>query len=428
MASSNLAHVEDVKPRPTDLQLVALNGMFDELDGLSVLRHALENDISPEPIAMVSSFGADSSVLLHMISQINPHQEVLFLETGKHFAETLEYVEIMKKHLGLTNVRFLEPDVADTGRFDPKGNLWETDPDSCCHIRKTEPLDVALKSYGGWVTGRKRFQTNDRGVLPHFELTTDERIKVNPLAYWGNEEVKTYREEHKLPAHPLFLKGYLSIGCEPCTSIVAEGEDPRSGRWRGKGKTECGIHFDVNGKIANPSAELGQKEMTLFKDGAFVQDTWRDLGEDEALTDLHHVHVPFDVYVENQDALDANSNELGLVLTPGDDVDAIGEKANTFASIAVSFPAFTDGRGYSYARLLRERYGFEGELRARGDILTDQVAYFQRCGFDALTVENEATKKALQENEYGQVSVFMQPVGAPTEVPVGTRPFLRRAK
>ncbi|MGJ8527605.1 phosphoadenylyl-sulfate reductase [Maritalea sp.] len=428
MVSSNLAHAATVKPRPTDLELVALNGMFDEKDGLSVLRHALNEDISPNSIAMVSSFGADSSVLLHMVAQINPHQEVLFLETGKHFAETLEYVEMMKKHLGLTNVRFLEPDTKDVERFDAKGDLWQTDPDSCCHIRKTEPLDAALKNYGGWVTGRKRFQTNDRGVLPHFELTTDDRIKVNPLAYWDNDDVKAYREAHDLPAHPLFLKGYLSIGCAPCTSMVKDGEDPRSGRWRGKDKTECGIHFDVSGKIANPGAELEQSQMNLFKDGAFIADNWRDLQEDEALNDLHHVHIPLSVYVDNKSEVDAQQGAVGILLQAGDDVDALGENAKRFASIVVEFPAFTDGRGYSYARLLRERYDYTGELRARGDILTDQVPYFQRCGFDALTVGNAATRKALEENDLGEVSIFMQPIGASAEVPVGTRPFLRRAK
>lgn len=428
MGSSNLAHAETIKPRPTDLQLVALNGMFDEKDGLSVLRHALDGEVSGASIAMVSSFGADSSVLLHMVAQINPHQEVLFLETGKHFAETLEYIEFIKKQLGLTNVRFLEPDTKDVERFDPKGNLWETDPDSCCHIRKTEPLDAALKTYGGWVTGRKRFQTNDRGVLPHFELTTDERVKVNPLAYWDNEDVRAYRAAHDLPAHPLFLKGFLSIGCAPCTSMVKDGEDPRSGRWRGKDKTECGIHFDVSGKIAHPTVEIGQKAMNLFKDGAFVADPWRDLKDGEALTDLDHVHIPLKTYVEQRAVIDANPRDLGLILVPGDDVDALGEDAQRFASISVAFPAFTDGRGYSYARLLRERYGYKGELRAHGDILTDQVAYLLRCGFDALTVVNAATRKALEDNNLGEVSIFMQPIGASAEVPVGTRPFLRRAK
>jgi phosphoadenosine phosphosulfate reductase len=426
MASSNAAAAFTPKERLSDLQLVALNGMFDERDALSVLRHALE-ELTSHPIAMVSSFGADSSVLLHMVAQINPHQEVLFLETGKHFPETLEYVETMKQHLGLTNVRFLEPDTSDLARFDPKGDLWQTDPDSCCHIRKTEPLDAALKAYGGWVTGRKRFQTSDRGVLPHFELTSDERIKVNPLAYWDFEDVKAYRAEHDLPPHPLFNVGYLSIGCAPCTSMVKEGEDPRSGRWRGRDKTECGIHFDVSGKIAKPQAK-GQGMNTLFKDGQFVEDQWRDLAEDEALIDLDHVFVPFALYLEHKERILGSNGAIGLIVEPGDDVHLIGDEASRFSAIAVEFPKFADGRGYSSARLLRERYGFDGELRARGDILTDQVQFLRRCGFDSLVVVDGPTRNALENDAIAGVSVFMQPTGRDVEVPAGTRPFLRRVK
>ena len=123
---------------------------------------------------------------------------VYFLETGKHFPETLDYVATLEKHLGLTNVRWLRPDPKDIARFDPNGDLWETDPDSCCHIRKTEPLDAEIAQFGGWVTGRKRYQTTERGVLPHFELTSDDRIKVNPLAYFSDADVNAYKLEHGL--------------------------------------------------------------------------------------------------------------------------------------------------------------------------------------------------------------------------------------
>jgi phosphoadenosine phosphosulfate reductase len=157
----------------------------------------------------------------------------------------------------------------DIARFDPKGDLWETDPDSCCHIRKTEPLDAVMDGFGGWVTGRKRFQTRERGVLPHFELTSDDRIKVNPLAYFSDADVNAYKARHGLPEHPLFAKGYKSIGCAPCTTVVAEGEDPRAGRWRGLNKKECGIHFDFNGAIAKP---VVTQERNLWKDGAFIAD------------------------------------------------------------------------------------------------------------------------------------------------------------
>jgi phosphoadenosine phosphosulfate reductase len=259
------------------LGIMALNGMFDELDGLSVLRQAA-SELLPGDLAIVSSFGADSSVLLHMVAQVDPSLPVYFLETGKHFAETLAYVETLKRHLGLLRVTALVPDAADLARFDPGGDLWETDPDSCCHIRKTEPLDAAVAGFGGWVTGRKRYQTAERGVLPHFELTADDRIKVNPLAYFSDVEVNAYKIEHGLPEHPLFDKGYKSIGCAPCTSVVAEGEDPRAGRWRGLNKKECGIHFDFNGAIARPVAG---GERNLFKDGDFIADPFRAWSEDD---------------------------------------------------------------------------------------------------------------------------------------------------
>ncbi|HLV85218.1 MAG TPA: phosphoadenosine phosphosulfate reductase family protein, partial [Devosia sp.] len=165
------------------LGILALNGMFDEMDAVGVLRQAAA-DVLPGDLAVVSSFGADSAVLLHLVAQVDPSLPVYFLETGKHFQETLDYVETLKQHLGLLNVHAIHPNKADLARFDPAGTLWETDPDSCCHIRKTEPLEPITELYGGWVTGRKRFQTRERGVLPHFELTSDDRIKVNPLAYF----------------------------------------------------------------------------------------------------------------------------------------------------------------------------------------------------------------------------------------------------
>ena len=233
-----------------------------------------------------------------MVSVVDPALPVYFLETGKHFPETLAYVETLRQTLGLTNVQWLRPDPKDLARFDPKGDLWETDPDSCCHIRKTEPLDGAIAGYGGWVTGRKRYQTAERGVLPHFELTSDDRIKVNPLAYFSDADVNAYKATHGLPEHPLFAKGYKSIGCAPCTTIVAEGEDPRAGRWRGLNKKECGIHFDFNGAIAKPVAAM---EKTLFKDGAFIADPFRPWAEGDDLASVRYTHIPAKLFLENRD-------------------------------------------------------------------------------------------------------------------------------
>lgn len=422
MQMAEMIGVAPVRDKLRALGIVALNGMFDENDAESVLSTA-SSELLESELAVVSSFGADSVVLLHLVAQVNKDLPVYFLETGKHFSETLDYVETLKRDLGLTNIKTLRPSQADLARFDPNGDLWETDPDSCCHIRKTEPLNEALKQYGGWVTGRKRFQTSDRGVLPHFELTSDDRIKINPLAYWDETDIAAYKAEHNLPEHPLFDKGYKSIGCEPCTSAVAEGEDPRSGRWRGLNKAECGIHFDFNGRIANP---VSSKSLTLFRDGKFIDDPWHEWSEETAPSAARYVHVPFAEFVTNRDAYLASPHPLGLLIAPGDAVEDVSGDLKRFASIAIKFPAFTDGRGYSSARLIVERYGYGKEVRAVGDVLADQVPLMRRCGVNALMVTDEATRKALEDGTLAEIGIYYQPMGG-GEVPAGTRPFLRRA-
>jgi phosphoadenosine phosphosulfate reductase len=415
-------HSEHRPDKLRELGVLALNGMFDEMDGVSVLRQAA-TELLPGDLAIVSSFGADSAVLLHMVAQVDPSLPVFFLETGKHFPETLAYVETLKKQLGLINVTALTPDPKDLARFDPKGELWEADPDSCCHIRKTEPLDAAMEGFGGWVTGRKRFQTKERGVLPHFELTSDDRIKVNPLAYFSDADVNAYKIEHGLPEHPLFAKGYRSIGCAPCTTVVAEGEDPRAGRWRGLNKKECGIHFDFNGAIAKPTVT---QELNLWKDGAFIADPWRAFAEGDDPATVRYTHIPVPVFLANREAVLANPHPVGLLVSPGDKVEDIAADLGGFASVAINFPAFGDGRGYSSARLVVERYQYGGEVRAVGDVLADQIPLMRRCGISAFLVRNEPTRKALIDGRLATVNLFYQPVGT-TEVPVGTRPFLRRA-
>ncbi len=130
---------------------------------------------------------------------------------------------------------------------DPDGTLHQFNTDACCAVRKVEPLERALSKFDGWITGRKRYQSGTRGTVDFFEAEGETRIKVNPLAHWGREDLEEYMVENRLPRHPLVAKGYPSIGCAPCTSPVKPGEDPRSGRWRGSEKTECGIHF-IDGK------------------------------------------------------------------------------------------------------------------------------------------------------------------------------------
>jgi phosphoadenosine phosphosulfate reductase len=422
MAMPKLAPLPVANDKLRALGILALNGMFDEMDAVGVLRYAV-SEVIPGDLAIVSSFGADSAVLLHMVAQVDPSIPVYFLETGKHFAETLDYVETLKKQFGLINVRAIHPDPADIQRFDPNGDLWETDPDSCCHIRKTEPLEPVTEQFGGWVTGRKRYQTKERGVLPHFELTTDDRIKVNPLAYFTDADVVEYRQKHNLPEHPLYAKGYKSIGCAPCTSIVAEGEDPRAGRWRGLNKKECGIHYDFSGAIANPMKAANRH--TLWKDGAFIADPFKAWEEGDNPSEARYVHVPLAVFQANRAEFLANPHLLGLVVAPGEGIEAVADDLVRFSSVAIQFPSFTDGRGYSTARLLAERLKYAGEIRAVGDVLQDQIPHMWRCGFNALVVTHEPSRQALIENRLPEMAVFYQPVGV-TEIPLGTRPFLRR--
>lgn len=192
--------------------------------------------------AVVSSFGAESAVLLHMVAEIAPTTPVLFLDTGKLFDETLAYQETLSMRLGLSDVRVIRPEPAEVSEQDADGELWSADSAACCHLRKVVPLERAAEGFDTWITGRKRFQGDVRTALGVFE-DVDGCVKVNPLAGWLATEIKAYLEWYGLPQHPLVAQGYPSIGCAPCTTPVAAGEDPRAGRWRGQAKTECGIHF-----------------------------------------------------------------------------------------------------------------------------------------------------------------------------------------
>lgn len=221
-----------------------LNRRFAEASTQDVLRAVLLDGVAGR-VALVSSFGAESAVLLHLAAAIDPAVPVLFLETGKHFPETLAYRDALAARLGLTGLVNITPDADTIAKRDEAGLRWSYDPDGCCEIRKVIPLAKALADFDGTISGRKGFQSSTRTGIPRFELDkTDSagRIKVNPLASWTADQIAAYFAEHDLPRHPLVEQGYPSIGCSPCTSKVAAGEDPRSGRWRGWDKTECGIH------------------------------------------------------------------------------------------------------------------------------------------------------------------------------------------
>ena len=198
--------------------------------------------------ALVSSFGAESVALLHLVAAVDRTMPVIFLETGMLFPETLDYQRRVAERLGLSDLRVIRPgDVSG----DPGGTLHRTDPDACCALRKAAPLAAALEPFDAWFTGRKRYQGGERAALEFFEAA-DGRLKVNPLARWRPADVQDYIANNGLPRHPLVARGYRSIGCAPCTQAVAPGEDDRAGRWRDSAKTECGIHFEDGRAVRGP--------------------------------------------------------------------------------------------------------------------------------------------------------------------------------
>ena len=228
------------KPLAPAQQALLLAARYRPLTGRALLAAMIEHEFAGR-IALVSSFGAESAVLLHLAAGIDRNLPVLFLETGKHFPETLAYRSRLIDRLGLTSVINLHPIERELAREDPEGYLHLADPDRCCELRKVLPLAQALAPYTAWISGRKRYQAATRQTLPSIEADAT-HVKINPIAHWGPEEISRYMAAHDLPAHPLVAQGYPSIGCGPCTEPVSAGEDSRAGRWRGKGKVECGIH------------------------------------------------------------------------------------------------------------------------------------------------------------------------------------------
>ncbi len=227
----------------------ALNAFVEAnagLEGRDLIRTVVRE--FPGRVAALSSFGAESSVLLHMISEVAPALPIVFLDTGKLFDETILYRDQLVREFGLTDVRIVQPDPSDLKQLDSDGELHKKDTDLCCHVRKTVPMDKTLRGFDVMISGRKRFHGGARANLD-FVSFHDGRLKVEPLAGFTGLELQTYMQQHHLPSHPLKLMGYRSIGCVPCTNVSGTEEDPRAGRWSGSDKTECGIHFSANGTI-----------------------------------------------------------------------------------------------------------------------------------------------------------------------------------
>jgi phosphoadenosine phosphosulfate reductase len=205
-----------------------------------VIAAALQS-VGRERLALVSSFGTESAALLKVMADVDPAIPVIFLDTGWLFEETLAYRDTLIATLGLRDVRSIKPLEETLRRQDPDRELWFSDPDACCFIRKVEPLKRALAPFSAWINGRKRFQGGLRATIPVVE-DDGVRLKFNPFANVSREEIEAIYAQAKLPPHPLVASGFLSVGCMPCTSRTSPDEDARAGRWRGRPKTECGIH------------------------------------------------------------------------------------------------------------------------------------------------------------------------------------------
>jgi phosphoadenosine phosphosulfate reductase len=220
--------------RLAELQAAAVG-----LDAKGIVALALKE--FPGRAAVVSSFGSESAVLLHMLAEVDPNAPVLFLNTGKLFGETLRYRDRLQDLLGLGDIRSLAPDPSDRKELDPEGTLWSRNTDACCGFRKVVPLRRALQGFDAQITGRKRFQTRERAAMRAVEFY-EGRFRFNPLVEWSQADLEAYLTQHELPRHPLVEDGYPSIGCMPCTRRVKNGEGYREGRWSGLDKDECGIH------------------------------------------------------------------------------------------------------------------------------------------------------------------------------------------
>ncbi|MEL7482150.1 MAG: phosphoadenylyl-sulfate reductase [Pseudomonadota bacterium] len=227
-----------------EARLERMNAELRDASAQTILRASIFREW-PGEMTYVSSFGAESAVMLALIADVDPGLPIVFLDTGMHFPQTLDYREELIDRLGLTNVQTHFPDEEDRQSVDPKNTLWKTDTDACCALRKVRPLEPALEGYSAWITGRKRFHGGARMSLPVFEHASG-RFKINPLASWTQDDVGLFFEHRMLPRHPLVAQGYPSIGCWPCTSPAADPNDIRSGRWMGQDKSECGLHVEKN--------------------------------------------------------------------------------------------------------------------------------------------------------------------------------------
>ena len=229
--------------KPSISFLDSLNEDYNNLSPMEIIEQSI-NDVFKNEIAYVCSFGTESAIILHMISKTEKNLPIILINTNFLFDETLKYKNYLLKKLSLKNFIEIFPDKTDLYSEDNNNILWRTDQDRCCNIRKVLPLQKELKKYKAWISGRKSYHNGERRSLKPTEIL-NRKIVVNPLANIKKDFVDSYFEKENIDRHPLFEKGYLSIGCIHCTQKAINPNDPRSGRWSDKIKTECGIHYDL---------------------------------------------------------------------------------------------------------------------------------------------------------------------------------------
>ena len=386
-------------------QAAWLDQAYGHLSAGEIVRISIEK-LFPGSIGAVSSFGADSAALLKLIADADADTPVMFLDTGQHFGETLDYRDELAADLGLSNLKIIHPQGDALTRFDPADDLHKTDTDQCCDIRKVEPMARAVAPFDAWFTGRKRYQNAQRADMPVFEAVGP-RIRINPLARWTTEDQANFMRENDLRQNPLVAFGYLSIGCFPCTQPVSDG-DERSGRWAGQSKTECGIHLE--GLVAiDGRGDVMSDNTRIWNGEAFVESEWVEAESVEALVKARPAILPLTAWQALDDERkDAHGAPIGVRIEPGEDMAAVLDDLDDLPLIALSFPAYTDGRAYSTAVRLR-RAGFQGSLRAVGDVLYDQVDHMIRTGFSELEISNEPTLAKLEKGELPGIAQRYQP-------------------
>ena len=247
------APADPQKVKELDKLTDTLNKDYGSLPSLELL-DVMINNVFKDKIALVSSFGTEAALLLSLVSQVNKDTPVIFLDTLKHFPETLEYRDQLIQKLGLTDVRNIQPEPSALKAADPNGDLWSRNPDACCYLRKVVPLEEALSGFEAWINGRKRIHGGSRSTLRTLEHD-DRRVKVNAIADWTQEQIDEEWKKQGLPEHPMVPWGYTSVGCKPCTSLPKPGEGKRSGRWAQFDKQECGIH-SLDGKWEDTSGGI----------------------------------------------------------------------------------------------------------------------------------------------------------------------------